>query len=42
MQRPERIADVLEALRAQGIEIAIDDFGTGLLVADVAAIASSR
>ena len=29
LQRPERIADVLQALRAHGIEIAIDDFGTG-------------
>jgi diguanylate cyclase (GGDEF)-like protein len=29
MQRPERIADVLEALRSRGVEIAIDDFGTG-------------
>jgi diguanylate cyclase (GGDEF)-like protein len=29
MERPERIADVLEALRCCGVEIAIDDFGTG-------------
>jgi diguanylate cyclase (GGDEF)-like protein len=29
MQRPERIAGVLDALRNRGVEIAIDDFGTG-------------
>jgi diguanylate cyclase (GGDEF)-like protein len=29
LERPERIADVLQALRSCGIEIAIDDFGTG-------------